>query len=156
MPTKLLGESLVEAGLINNEELSIALTEQQNSKEKLGVILVSMGYVSADTLIGFLAKQPELTASNFVKEAIENSQIPFFLEELSYKFQLLPIGFKKVGEHYRLMVAMSDPSQSELVEQCVFSSGCEVEPVFAQEVSLRQLLQYRPLSQNKEAKEQSP
>lgn len=149
MPAKLLGESLIQAGLINSEELSLALMEQQNSKEKLGVILVSMGYITADTLIGFLAKQPESTASNFVKEAIENAQIPFFLKQLIHKFQLLPIGFKKVGENYKLMVAMSDPSHSELVEQCMFSSGCEVEPVFAQEENLKRLLQYHPYLKKK-------
>lgn len=140
MPAKLLGESLIQAGLINSEGLSLALMEQQNSKEKLGVILVSMGYITADTLIGFLAKQPDFTASNFVKEAIENAQIPFFLKELSYKFQLLPIGFKKAGGNYKLMVAMSEPSNSDLVDKCMFSSGCEVEPVFAQKESIRRLL----------------
>jgi hypothetical protein len=43
---KLLGELMVEKGLITSGQLRDALAEQRRSQEKLGRILVDMGYVS--------------------------------------------------------------------------------------------------------------
>ncbi len=43
---KLLGELMLEKGLITSSQLRDALREQARSQEKLGRILVEMGYVS--------------------------------------------------------------------------------------------------------------
>jgi hypothetical protein len=43
---KLLGELMVEKGLITSGQLRDALREQRRSQEKLGRVLVQMGYVS--------------------------------------------------------------------------------------------------------------
>ena len=50
-----LGEALVAAGTITEEELSRALTIQANSGAKLGEILVSLGYLHYLQLYGVLA-----------------------------------------------------------------------------------------------------
>ena len=42
----LLGEMLVERGLINEEELEIALREHRKTGEFLGVTLIKLGFVS--------------------------------------------------------------------------------------------------------------
>ena len=50
---KLLGERLVQAGIISPDQLRIALTEQEGSKdasEPLGRILVRLGFVAEDVM----------------------------------------------------------------------------------------------------------
>ena len=47
---KLLGELLVQDGLISRDQLRIALTDQERNGEQLGHILVSLGFLSESVL----------------------------------------------------------------------------------------------------------
>lgn len=50
----LIGEALVENGLINDEQLSYALKSQRHIHKRLGEILVELGFIDRDTLTDFL------------------------------------------------------------------------------------------------------
>jgi hypothetical protein len=52
-----LGELLVHKGLVSEDELELALTEQANTGRLLGAILVERGYVSGPALAVALAEQ---------------------------------------------------------------------------------------------------
>lgn len=52
-----LGELLVGKGLVTNDELELALVEQEESGRLLGAILVERGYVSGPALAVALAEQ---------------------------------------------------------------------------------------------------
>jgi type IV pilus assembly protein PilB len=54
---KRLGDSLVDAGVINAKQLSEALTEQKRAGEKLGETLIRLGFCSQDQLIEVLSDQ---------------------------------------------------------------------------------------------------
>jgi hypothetical protein len=56
-PWRPLGQMLVESGLINLQQLEVALHEQARSREPIGRILVSLGYISAQTLRSALLRQ---------------------------------------------------------------------------------------------------
>ena len=45
-----LGEKLISEGLINNDQLDKALSEQKSSGKKLGEILVGLGFITDDQL----------------------------------------------------------------------------------------------------------
>ena len=50
-----LGETLVNSGVITKEQLETALTEQkENPAEKLGEILLRLGYLPMEELKAFL------------------------------------------------------------------------------------------------------
>jgi chromosome segregation ATPase len=57
VPSRLLGELLIEKGLITPEELEEALAEQKENGKRLGEILVKKGYVSGPALTTVLAEQ---------------------------------------------------------------------------------------------------
>src|SRR5262245_54568453 len=57
VPARLLGELLIEKGLITPEELEEALVEQKESGKRLGEILVKKGHVSGPALTTVLAEQ---------------------------------------------------------------------------------------------------
>jgi type IV pilus assembly protein PilB len=55
VPIMPLGESLVKGGVINQEQLDTALAEQKkNPGEKLGEILLRLGYLPMEELKTFL------------------------------------------------------------------------------------------------------
>jgi hypothetical protein len=58
-PWRLLGELLVERGLITEQMLVEALTEQESTSDRLGEILLRLQFVTAEELAGALAEQLE-------------------------------------------------------------------------------------------------
>ncbi|MEW6608447.1 MAG: hypothetical protein AB1414_13550 [bacterium] len=58
MPEKLLlGQILVEEGILTKEQLHQALLEQKKSNKKLGRILVDLGFLSEEIIIDYLTHQ---------------------------------------------------------------------------------------------------
>ena len=53
----MLGDKLLNEGLITSAQLDKALEEQKKIKEKLGETLIKLGYVSHDDLLPILANQ---------------------------------------------------------------------------------------------------
>lgn len=58
MPQKsLLGEILINKGLITKEQLHQALLEQKKSNKRLGRVLIDLGFVSEEVMIDYLGNQ---------------------------------------------------------------------------------------------------
>jgi len=142
MERKRLGESLIEAGLINREQLNLGLNEQIKSRQKLGQVLIRLGFITVDTLIKFLAKQYGVMGVDLYKEIIDDEVQNLIPQNLIEKFQILPIGFKVEGRIKKLIVAMSNPGNIELIDNLGFITGYTIEPVYAREEDLRWFTQY--------------
>src|SRR5438876_6656714 len=52
-----LGDLLVADGLLTPAQLQKALGEQKGSTEKLGSVLIKLGFINEEQLIGFLSRQ---------------------------------------------------------------------------------------------------
>lgn len=150
MGRKRLGESLIEAGLISKEQLALALNEQIKSRQKLGQVLIRLGFITVDTLITFLAKQHEVLGVNLYKEVIDEGVQNLIPRHVMEKFYVLPIGFKVEMGIKRLIVAMSDPANLELIDNLRFITGYTIEPVYAREEDLRWFTQYYGYYKKKE------
>ena len=59
MAKPLLGELLVEDGVITQEQLDEALNIQKNEGGLIGIILVNKAYIDEQTLVKYLAMQAE-------------------------------------------------------------------------------------------------
>src|SRR5688500_2249203 len=82
MKKKLLGERLLESGLIRERQLAQALQAQQSTGEQLGRLLVRLGYLKEDDLLRLLCEdagiefsmlegvEPEAAALEAVPEAL--------------------------------------------------------------------------------------
>ncbi|KAA0258177.1 hypothetical protein FHQ18_07225 [Deferribacter autotrophicus] len=60
MAVKRIGELLVEKGIITEQQLEIALRRQKITGEKLGNVLMKMGFIDEDKFYSFLAEQYNL------------------------------------------------------------------------------------------------
>lgn len=75
-PSRLLGELLVERGLIGPTDLEDALTEQRATGRRLGEVLVSRGALAGAELTGALAEQYGIELSADTVSALETSEPP--------------------------------------------------------------------------------
>jgi type IV pilus assembly protein PilB len=64
MAKPLLGEMLVENGVITQEQLNGALEVQKTEGGLIGIILVSQGIISEQKLVEYLALQAKIVTSS--------------------------------------------------------------------------------------------
>jgi type II secretory ATPase GspE/PulE/Tfp pilus assembly ATPase PilB-like protein len=88
-PRKRLGERLIEAGLITEEQLGVALNEQKKTGELIGSILFSRGFISQSDLFKVLSISHEGDAQAPTREeAVEVSEeIEHLVRQSSAVFQ---------------------------------------------------------------------
>jgi type IV pilus assembly protein PilB len=136
---KRLGDLLIEARLITKEQLDKALTVQKKTGERLGKVLINLGYITENNIIEVLEFQlgvphVELAGMVITREIV--ATIPVALAE---RYQIIPL--KKEGR--RLTLAMVDPTNFFAIDDARMASGCEVEPVIAAEREImRAISQY--------------
>jgi type IV pilus assembly protein PilB len=130
---KRLGDLLVEAGVITQEQLMDALKAQKNSKLRLGDQLAELGLLSEQQLIEVLEFQLGIPHVNLHKQKIEQSLLNIINEDLSRRHQVLPL--KKNGN--KLTLVMSDPLDYYAIDDIRLSTGFTIEPVIAKKDELR-------------------
>lgn len=87
-PRKRIGERLIEAGLITEEQLQTALQEQKKTGELIGSILFSRGFISQSDLFSVLSMQHEAAAPPPGEEAVEvPEEIEHLVKQSSAAFQ---------------------------------------------------------------------
>ena len=103
---KRLGEELVFKGLITEDQVRIALKEQQKSSKPLGEALVSLGFISEGELrdaLGEMLGKESIDLSNIVPD---NEALQLIPKELSLRYNILPVSFHR--DEDTLSVAMTD------------------------------------------------
>jgi twitching motility protein PilT len=114
-----IGEILVSAGVIREEQLNEALRSQHQLGGTLGENLVRMGFLTEEALLTALSGQLGIQHINLVKiEVPANVQRLVQLETVRLR-RLLPIGF----EGKRLVVGMVDPTDLSALNEVEFQSG---------------------------------
>ncbi|OFW11845.1 MAG: type II secretion system protein GspE [Acidobacteria bacterium RIFCSPLOWO2_12_FULL_66_10] len=106
-----LGELLMEKNLLQPDELEKALTLQRERPEKLGRVLMDLGFVSARDVLTTLSEQldvPVITARDFppIAPEVEGISVRFMRQ-----FRFLPIRV----EDSTVTLAMADPLDSETI-----------------------------------------
>jgi type IV pilus assembly protein PilB len=124
-----LGEMLVKKNYITTEQLQKALEEQKSRGGRLGASLVRLGYTKEDTLLSFLSGQYKVPSANLSKIEINPTVIKLIPSSTAKKDLIIPIN--RVGT--KLMLAMVDPSNLDIIDEVEFITGFNVEPVVATE-----------------------
>jgi len=81
-----LGEMLVSAGIVTQQQIEEALVLQKQTGQKLGNILVNLGYITEDVLLSFLARQQGLEfvylSEMEIDESVINMLPRIFIEKI--------------------------------------------------------------------------
>jgi type IV pilus assembly protein PilB len=128
-----LGALLIKENLINEEQLDAALKEQEEHGGRLGTNLVKLGFVSEKELVSVLSKQHNVPGVDLNTVEIDPDVITLIPSTVATKFEVIPIS--RTGK--MLTVAMVNPDDIFAIEDIKFSTGFEVQPVIASEMSIR-------------------
>jgi type IV pilus assembly protein PilB len=134
---KYLGEILLIEGLITREQLRQALAEQQDTKEKLGVILLRHGYVSESDLLRALSVCYGLTLVQLSDIKIEEEALKAVSEKIARRFVVMPLSRK--GDTLKL--AMADPSNVVAIDDIEAETKLKVSIVLASEKEIKEAIE---------------
>jgi type IV pilus assembly protein PilB len=134
---KKLGEILVDAGVITNDQLSEALEDQKRYGGRLGTILLDRRYISEKTYLNALTSQLKIPAIDLAKSTIPESVIKVLPPDLAEKLVVFPIAVKRTPMGNILVLAMADPTNVEAQDEVRFTTGYKVEVALALESTLR-------------------
>ena len=123
---KRLGDLLVEAGIITEEQLEETLREKK-SEQRLGDALLERGLISEQQLIEVLEFQLGIPHISLYRYPVDVSLLNLVSKEFAFRNTLLPI--KK--EDNQLIVAMNDPMNYIALDDMRLSTGFQISPVIA-------------------------
>jgi type IV pilus assembly protein PilB len=131
-----LGELLVKANLLSQDQLREALERQKETGAKLGETIINLGLVSEEDITECLSQQfgvPSISLQHF---EIDESVIKLVPSEVARKYNIIPVN--KTGA--TLTIAMADPTNVFAMDDIKFMTGYNVEPVVASEVGIKQAI----------------
>ncbi|MDH3744648.1 MAG: ATPase, T2SS/T4P/T4SS family, partial [Acidobacteriota bacterium] len=128
-----IGEMLVQAGKVSQDDLNEALALQQSEGGRLGTHLVKKGFLEDEELVEFLSQRYGVPAINLGDIEIDESIIKIIPPDVARKYTILPVS--KAGA--KITIAMVDPTNVFAMDDIKFMTGYNVEPVVTSESALR-------------------
>jgi len=132
-----LGEILINAKVINFDQLEQALNIQRMNFHSLGDILIEFEFVTEEDLIDAQAKQYNLEKVNLAQYNINTDAFSKVPIELLKHYRVIPIDFKDGI----LVVATSNPEDILAASDLRFISGMEIKLVLAPKNSIASFLE---------------
>ncbi len=133
-----LGELMIQQGLITQDQLRIALIEQEQNNIPLGRQLVRLGFVSESMvrdLVAHTIGQESIDLSTVVADVDALSMVP---EDFSRRYHLLPVAYEDATK--TMIVAMADMFNVVALDQlrAMLGGQIQLKPVLAAEAQLEE------------------
>ncbi len=133
----LFGQRLLGRGLVDEEELKTALQLQKETRQKLGRILVDLGYLSERDLLVSLSEHlgiPYISGADYPKvPIIENTFSLRFMKQCKF----IPINL----EDNLLSIAIADPLDHATIEAIELFTGLRVKVYLGSESEIIDLIE---------------
>ncbi|MCG8588406.1 MAG: Flp pilus assembly complex ATPase component TadA [Proteobacteria bacterium] len=113
MERRKLGEILVDAGVVDEHQLEIALAEHRRVGGKLGRVLTDLGLTTEEAISRALASQTGVDHYNLEQTAVSPEAAARVPEELARRRHLIPVSI----EGDTLVVAMANPTDIVAIDE---------------------------------------
>ena len=131
-----IGEVLVAKGVVSEDQMRIALTEQKHRDEPLGRILVRLGFATEGVIRDMLAGVLGYESVDLSKVLIDGDVVKRVPREVARRYRVLALTFDAPAR--QLSVATTDPFNVVAMDQvrALFDPGVEIRAVLAGEVEI--------------------
>ena len=136
---KKLGEMLIEAGAIDDDQLRSALSHQQRWGGRLGKALIDLNFTTEELIVGALAKKynyPRVTFDEIAASKTLPQALKLTTREFAEQYSLVPYATEGRQNNGTIWVAISDPSQFAGVDALSFKTGCKIIIALASDADL--------------------
>jgi len=132
-----LGDLLLAAGMITEEQLNEALTLQKETKNRLGTVLLENKIITEDQLIEALRMQLGIEFVDLTKVNIPTELAQLLPKNIAKQYQVVPV--RQVKDE--LYLAMSDPLNFYAVEEARKASHKKIVPMVATTAGIDRAIQ---------------
>jgi len=133
---KNLGLMLLEANLIDEVQMKIALEVQKKTGKRFGSTLVDLKFIDENVLAAFLSKQIDIPCISLLNIAIPQEVIEKVPYEIAKKTNSMPI---KIESNF-LFVAMVDPTDLNSINEIENVAKMPVVPLIAPQSSIEKVI----------------
>ena len=133
---KHIGELLIERGIINRDQINMAINHQKEHGGLMGEVLVELKFATEKDIAQALTSQygfPYLPLSNYEIDPEVIKSVP---ENVCRQFCLVPID--KIGKS--LTLAMSNPLNVQAAEDVELITGCTVQAFVSTTTDIKQAI----------------
>ncbi len=132
IPRRRLGEILVGAGVLTDEDLKKAISLQNETGERLGSLLVSQGLINEDIMLSALETQLGIPRVRLARYIISPDVAQLVPEMFARTNRVFPV--EKTDNC--LTLAMADPLDVFAMDDVRIMTGLDVEPVIASGIEI--------------------
>lgn len=133
---KKIGELLIEANFITQDQLLEALEVQRTTGQKLGQILIEKEFVTEEKLYETLSHKLGCTFVDLENYSVDSDAVNKITQSLALKHMAVPIAI----EDGRLKVAMVDPTNIIAIDDIMLYSNMRVTAVLATEKAIMDII----------------
>ena len=123
-----IGDVLIRHGVINEDQLNMALEAQKGTKMKLGEALIEIGAVSDDQIARALSEQLHLDIIDLNNVVITEDILKLIPSEVLLKHKVIPFEYHPTNPNI-IRVAMSNPIDMYATDDIEIITNLQVEPV---------------------------
>ena len=132
-----LGDLLISAGVITEEELEKGLALQKESKERLGTVLIKNNIITENQLIEALQMQLGIEFVDLTKISIPTEMAQALPKNIATQYQIVPVRIVKD----ELFLAMADPMNFYAIEEAKRATRRRIHPVVATAAGIEHSIQ---------------
>ncbi len=132
-----LGDMLLAANLIDEVQMQIALSEQKRTGRRFGSTLVDLKFIDENVLAAFLSKQIDVPCISLLHVDIPKKVLRKLSRATVVECRAIPVRID--GE--RLEVAMTDPTDIEVLDKVEKAAGMTVSPLIAPQSSIATMIE---------------
>lgn len=127
---------MVQIGALTPVQLEEGLEVQRRTGERLGRVLVKLGYITEAHLAGVLEQQLGMKRVSLAEYVVAEDVIKLVPEAMARRYKVLPL--EMAGK--KLTLAMADPLNVFAIDDIKLTTGLDVNPVIAAEDELTRAL----------------
>ncbi len=102
MAKKRLGDQLLEKGLISEDQIEIAITEQRKTKRPLGELFVELGFITESIMRDILSETQGQQSINLADALPDPDAIKLIPKALAFRCLSLPVSYDKASSTLEL------------------------------------------------------
>jgi type IV pilus assembly protein PilB len=131
-----IGEMLLRAGIIDEEQLEKAIDYQKTQGGRVASALVKLTFLDEDDLLEFLSRQLGLPTVSLDEIDVDVDAVKLISAATAQKYMCIPYGQVNSSLH----VAMADPTDLNAIDDIKFMTNKAVEVSIATESQIRKAL----------------
>jgi len=127
---------LVEAGIINEEQVQRIEELQQKTGERVEHVLLQQRMITQQQLAFFTSLQLGIPFINLRRESIKADAVKLIPESVARKYGVIPVA----QENGTIVVAMEDPKDIEAIEDLTAITMRKIEPVISTAQDIQEMI----------------